>query len=195
MRLTLQSDGPAVCEDRASFEAEAAACRPQLYRYAARLTGSRADADDLVQETLLRGLQSWRSFRPGTRLIAWLGTILYHLFINQHRRRRRLVDLEVLEGPAFTGGARDGATVDPQRALGRRFLKDALDRAIDQLSAEHQEAVRLSDVEGYSGLEVAEVLGVPVGTVKSRLFRARRLLRGSLHATARELGYGLAGAS
>ncbi|MDX2120118.1 MAG: RNA polymerase sigma factor [Gemmatimonadota bacterium] len=192
MRLTLQPGGPTTCEDRGPFEVEAAACRQRLYRYAVSLTGSHADAEDLVQDTLLRGLQSWRSFRPGTRMAAWLRTILYHLFINQQRTRRELVGLEVLEGLAFAHGIEDGATVDPHRIVSRRILRDALEGAIDQLSPEHREAVRLGDVEGYSGLEVAQVVGVPVGTVKSRLFRARRLLQGTLQAPARELGYGLA---
>jgi len=178
-------------ESRQSFDREAAACRPGLLGYARHLTRCPAAADDLVQETLLRAMCSWRTFTPGTRMAPWLRTILYHLFANQYRSRRRRGDQPSLDadhpdpGPAWAPG-------HPEGALGRVLLKETIASALDRLSPEHREAVHLSDVAGFAYAEVAVLMGVPVGTAKSRLFRARRNLRDLLRQTAEEFGYGLA---
>lgn len=180
---------------RESFDRDAVARRAELYQYALRLTRSPADADDLVQETLLRALRSWRTFIPGTRMGPWLRTILYRAFVNQFHARRRLETLPDLDTQGVADTHFDCASVDPETEFDHQALSETLVRAVAQLSPGQQEAVELSDVEGYSGDEVAAVLGVPLGTVKSRLWRARRLLRQSLRRTATELGYGWAVAS
>lgn len=176
--------------DREAFDRDALGHRAELHQYALRLTRSPADADDLVQETLLRALRSWRSFTPGTRLGPWLRTILYRAFVNQFHTRGRFETLADLDTQALAERSPDSATVDPETEFDLQALRETLSRAVARLSPEQQDAVGLSDVEGYTGDEVAAVLGVPLGTVKSRLRRARRLLRRSLCSTASELGYG-----
>lgn len=183
--------GSAMKWGRGSFDLEAEACRQELRRYARHLTRCEARADDLVQETLLRAMHSWKSFRQGSRMVAWLRTILFHLFVNDHRARSRFVEAEGYGEPY--GEESVGAWFDAEHARDpdQPFLRDALRDALEELSPEHREAVRLSDVEGFAGEEIAELLGVPVGTVKSRLFRARQRLRLTLSGPASELGYGL----
>lgn len=192
MRLAPPAEGPAASEDRGSFEAEAVACRGELYRYAVCLAGSRADAEDLVQETLLNALQSWRAFRPGTRMLSWLRTILYREFVDQYRSQRRRVDLVQQADRAAPSFLRQHGQAELPGIPDHDGLTDTLERALHRLSREHRDVVQMSDVEGFSGDETAEVLGVPVGTVKSRLFRARRILQGSLMPFALDRGYALA---
>jgi RNA polymerase sigma-70 factor (ECF subfamily) len=188
-----------VCEvgdDRAArFEREVAPYRDQLYRGALRLTRRREDADDLVQETLARAWGSFHRFARGTNLRAWLQRIMTNALINAYRRRQR--DPIILSGTAeslvrmqrdVTGESRP--TED--QVLDRVFAAD-LSAALRDLPAEFRTAIYLTDIEGYTYREVADVMGSPVGTVMSRLHRARRNLRDSLargahgHAAAGDL--------
>lgn len=177
-------------DSRSGFEQEAVSCQPALTSYANQLTGCNAAADDLVQETLLRAIRAWRSFVPGTQMGAWLRTILYHQFVNWYRSRRRMQDWALLAEVAGPDDAPAWGVVHPEWALSRSLLGDRLEGAIRRLSPKQREAVRLAEVEGYAGNEVAALLGVTPGTVKSRLYRARRTLQEALRATAAELGYG-----
>lgn len=174
---------------RASFEREALTHLDTLYRVALRLAGNAADAEDLVQETMLRAYRSWDRFTLGTNAKGWLLTILRHLFINEYRRKRRhpeSVDLDTIEPFAVFEDVQER---DPQGAFFDRIVDDEVLRAVDQLPEAFREAVMLSDVEGLSYEEVAKVLGVPVGTVKSRLYRGRRLLQAKLYDYAVSMGY------
>jgi RNA polymerase sigma-70 factor (ECF subfamily) len=182
-------DQPPQEERRASFEREALAHLDTLYRVALRLAGNAADAEDLVQETMLRAYRSWDRFTLGTNAKGWLLTILRHLFINEYRRKRRhpeTVDLDTIEPFAVFDDIQER---DPQGAFFDRIVDDEVLRAVDQLPEAFREAVMLSDVEGLSYEEVAKVLGVPVGTVKSRLYRGRRLLQAKLYDYAVSMGY------
>jgi RNA polymerase sigma-70 factor, ECF subfamily len=182
-------DRPPQEERRESFEREALAHLDTLYRVALRLSGNAADAEDLVQETMLRAYRSWDRFTLGTNAKGWLLTILRHLFINEYRRKRRhpeSVDLDTIEPFAVF---EDVQEKDPQGAFFDRIVDDEVLRAVDQLPEAFREAVMLSDVEGLSYEEVAKVLGVPVGTVKSRLYRGRRLLQAKLYDYAVSMGY------
>jgi RNA polymerase sigma-70 factor (ECF subfamily) len=176
-------------ERRAGFEQEALVHLDTLYRVAMRLTRNAADAEDLVQETMLRAYRSWERYTPGTNAKGWLLTILRHLFINEYRRRIRhpeSVDLDTIEPFALFEEVQED---DPQGAFFDRIVDDEVLRAVDQLPEAFREAVTLSDVEGLSYEEVAKVLGVPVGTVKSRLYRGRRLLQAKLYDYAVSMGY------
>jgi RNA polymerase sigma-70 factor (ECF subfamily) len=176
-------------EKRASFEREALVHLDSLYRVALRLTGNAAEADDLVQETMLKAYRAWHQFQQGTNAKGWLLTILRHAFINEYRRRTRhpeTVDLDAIEPFAVFPDLQDE---DPQGSFFDRIVDDEVLRAIDQLPEQFREAVVLSDVEGLSYEEIARVLEVPVGTVKSRLFRARRLLQQKLYDYAVGMGY------
>jgi RNA polymerase sigma-70 factor (ECF subfamily) len=182
-------DRPPQEERRESFEREALAHLDTLYRVALRLSGNAADAEDLVQETMLRAYRAWDRFTLGTNAKGWLLTILRHLFINEYRRKRRhpeSVDLDTIEPFAVF---EDIQEKDPQGAFFDRIVDDEVLRAVDQLPEAFREAVMLSDVEGLSYEEVAKVLGVPVGTVKSRLYRGRRLLQAKLYDYAVSMGY------
>lgn len=176
-------------ERREGFEQEALVHLDTLYRVALRLTGNAADAEDLVQETMLRAYRSWERYTPGTNAKGWLLTILRHLFINEYRRKRRhpeTVDVDTIEPFALFQEVQEE---DPQGAFFDKIVDDEVLRAVDQLPEAFREAVTLSDVEGMSYEEVAKVLDVPVGTVKSRLFRGRRLLQAKLYEYAVSMGY------
>ncbi len=178
-----------VDQRRASFEREALVHLDALYRVALRLTGNAADADDLVQETMLKAYRAWDQYEKGTNAKAWLLTILRHAFINEYRRRSRhpeTVDVDTIEPFAVFGEIQDE---DPQGAFFDRIVDDEVLRAIDALPEVFREAVVLSDVEGLSYDEIAKILEVPVGTVKSRLFRGRQLLQAKLYDYAVSMGY------
>ncbi len=181
--------GTLVDEKRQSFEREALVHLDALYRVALRLTGNAADADDLVQETMLKAYRAWHQYEQGTNAKGWLLTILRHAFINEYRRRTRhpeTVDLDAIEPFAVF---EDIQEEDPQGRFFDQIVDDEVLRAIDELPEQFREAIVLSDVEGMSYEEVARILSVPIGTVKSRLFRARRLLQGKLYEYAVGMGY------
>jgi len=176
-------------ERQAAFEREVLVHLDVLYRVALRLSGSAADADDLVQETMLRAFRSWHQYQPGTNARAWLLTILRNQFINEYRRRRRHAQAteEIASDPhAVFLSVRD---LDPTGAFFDRIVDDRVLAAIDALPDEFREAVILVDSEGLSYEEAAQVLEVPIGTLKSRLFRARRRLQRQLYDYAVEMGY------
>jgi len=180
----------AIAETRGkTFEVEALPHLDALYRFALMLSGDPVQAEDLVQETMLRAFRSWHRFRSGTNARAWLFTILRNVFISDYRRKRRhdqTVDLSDVEEITFVEPM-EGK--DPES----RFLDGQIDEGVLACIAELPEVYRstllLSDVEGLSYEEVAKVLGLPLGTVKSRLFRARQILQRQLHDYAVEEGY------
>jgi RNA polymerase sigma-70 factor, ECF subfamily len=179
----------AEADKRESFEREALVHLDSLYRVALRLTGNAAEADDLVQETMLKAYRAWDQFQRGTNAKGWLLTILRHAFINEYRRRTRhpeTVDLDAIEPFSVFEELQDD---DPQGTFFDRIVDDEVLRAIDELPEQFRETAVLSDVEGLSYEEIARVLDVPVGTVKSRLFRARRLLQQKLYNYAVGMGY------
>ncbi len=174
---------------RAAFEREALVHLDALYRVALRLSGNPADADDLVQETMLKAYKAWDQYEQGTNAKGWLLTILRNAFINEYRRRSRhpeTVDVDTIEPFAVFPEVQEE---DPQGAFFDRIVDDEVLRAIDDLPVAFREAVVLSDVEGLSYQEIARILKVPVGTVKSRLFRGRQALQRKLYRYAVEQGY------
>ncbi|HWZ27268.1 MAG TPA: sigma-70 family RNA polymerase sigma factor, partial [Gemmatimonadales bacterium] len=146
-------------------------------------------ADDLVQETMLKAYRSWEQYQPGTNAKGWLLTILRNSFINEYRRRTRhpeTVDVDTIEPFAVF---QDIQEEDPQGAFFDKIVDDEVLRAIDGLPDAFRETVVLSDVEGMSYQEIGKILGIPVGTVKSRLFRARQMLQAKLYDYAVGNGY------
>jgi len=137
---------------------------PRLRRYARALTGDAARADDLVQDTLERALGKWTLWRPGD-LGAWLRSLMHNLFINQLRSRPSMAEL-------------DEAGELPVRARQHDILElRDLDRALQRLAPEQREVLLLVGLEELSYAETAQITGVPIGTVMSRLSRARERLR------------------
>jgi len=165
-----------------AFEAEALASLDSLYRAALRLTRVPADAEDLVQETYLKAFRSADRFEPGTNLRAWLFTILHNTALNRFRDRKRdtvAVDSEIVDRAAdapSVGGVSGGAAETPESLLMRDTLAPELQAAIDALPEAFRQAVWLRDVEEFSYAEIAEMLGVPIGTVMSRISRGRHML-------------------
>jgi len=174
------------------FERVALPLLPTVARVAAALTGGGADADDLVQETFLRAYRHWHTFQPGTDCKSWLSTICRHAFAEQRRRdaRSTAVDDQELESLAAARTHNRARASGVDDMFGRLDLGPDIAAAIAKLEPHHRDVVRLADVDGFSYDEIAAMLDVPVGTVRSRLFRARRLLQEALVAYAVDAGYG-----
>ena len=173
---------------RREFEREALLHLDALFSFALKLSRSRDDAEDLVSDTMLRALERWEQYRLGTNIRAWLFTILYHLFVS---RKRRIDAREVLAPDDSDGSAafEPVGDTDPERTFYDSFIDEEIVAAIRALPEEYKSAVMLSDVHGLRYAEIATALGVPEGTVKSRLFRGRRILQKKLRAYAAEMGY------
>lgn len=191
VRPASRLDG-AVAEDRiarrAQFEREALVHLDALYSFALKLARARDDAEDLVSDTLLRALERWEQYHLGTNIRAWLFTILYHVFVSRKRR----IDAREVQQPEDTEGWALFEAVgeaDPEGRFYDSFLDEEVVSAIHGLPEEYRSAVVLSDLQGLRYAEIANVLGVPEGTVKSRLFRGRRLLQRKLANYAVEMGY------
>ena len=174
---------PADAPERAPFEEEALTHADQLYRIALRLSGSPQTAEELVQETYLRALRAWESYRPGTNLAAWLATILRNVYLDEARKQSRRPAVEVLddESEYFLYDQLAGET-PPQthEVVLNRLSGEAILDAIANLPENFREAVVLVDVGDFSYQDAAEILDVPIGTVMSRLHRGRRLLKRAL---------------
>jgi RNA polymerase sigma-70 factor (ECF subfamily) len=174
----------------AAFQAEALQHLDAVYRYAYTLTRERSEAEDLTQDTFLQALRHWDQFRPGTNARAWLFTICRNLFLRQRERRAREEPMEAAALDGIAGAAQAfAAPSDAGRALfDAPELGDVIRRELDKLPAEYREVVELSDLQDQSYADIAQVLGVPLGTVKSRLLRGRRLLQEALVDYARDAG-------
>jgi RNA polymerase sigma-70 factor (ECF subfamily) len=162
------------------------ACMPhqaELFGVAMRICRDPDTAKDLVQETLLRAMCAWDSFQPGSNLRAWLFRILTNAFINGYRKRRRHQRFAV-ERPgdalhALYGRDQD-CTDDLEAALCEDELCDEVKTALGRLGPEYRDVVERADLRGEKYKDIADALEVPIGTVMSRLFRARRVLEGEL---------------
>lgn len=156
-----------------TFESEALPHLDRLYRHAMWLDRSRAEAEDLVQETLVQALQSFHRFTPGTNCRAWLLSILHHVRSNRRRANRRLVvDSELEE--------RVSNVVPFVPPVPDHLTDEDILQALQQIPQHHQEVILLCDVEELTYKEIAAALAVPIGTVMSRLHRGRELLRAAL---------------
>jgi RNA polymerase sigma-70 factor (ECF subfamily) len=184
MADTIDDDGPAARRGR--FEREALAHLDALYSFAVKLARARDDAEDLVSDTLLRAFERWEQYRLGTNIRAWLFTILYHVFVS---RKRRADAREVRAADDEREAREPVGEADPEGRFYDSFLDEEITRAIDALPDEYRVAVVLSDVQGLRYAEIADVLRIPEGTVKSRLFRGRRILQRKLVGYAVEMGY------
>jgi RNA polymerase sigma-70 factor (ECF subfamily) len=180
-----QDKGP----KREEFEREALVHLDTLYNVALRLCGNASDAEDLVQETVTKAFRAWDKYETGTNCRAWLVTILRNTFINQYRRASRQpssVQFDTVENIAVFDDVKDR---DPEGSFFHEIVDEEVKRAIQDLPEDFRIPLVLSDVEGMSYAEIAAVLDLPVGTVKSRLFRGRRRLQQRLYEYAMEMGY------
>jgi RNA polymerase sigma-70 factor, ECF subfamily len=177
-----------------SFEREALPWLDDVYRFALSLTRNEADADDVVQETYLRAYRSWHTFERGSDARRWLFTICRNAFLRTRERARHQVELEDgdVESVAHNVSQADGTVTGDERLLTRLDLAPALSGALDRLQEPFRSAVLLVDVEDQSYEAASEILGVPIGTVRSRLFRGRRLLQSMLANYAHDAGFATA---
>jgi RNA polymerase sigma-70 factor (ECF subfamily) len=174
---------------RVGFEREALMHLDALYRGARMLAGNAADADDLVQTAVFNAYRYWHNFRPGTNVRAWLLAILRNVFLREHSRRlvwEATVDLDAIE-PVLASDS-DGNT-DPEARFFDELVDGEVLRAIAALPLEQREVLELVSIEGLRLGEAAETLSIPVGTVKSRLFRARKVLQVELYEYATSIGW------
>jgi len=175
-----------------AFARDALACLPDVTRFARALTKGSADADDIAQETFLRAYRFWHTFVPGSDCRRWLFTICRNIFLRKTERDRVVesvgddADLEAVAAIDLHIVARDAGLDD---MFVRFDLGPAIVRAIEGLPAVYRTTVQLVDVEDMTYEEVSEVLAIPVGTVRSRLFRGRRLLQEELIEYARDAGF------
>ncbi len=190
-------DSPELRLAKAAFEAEALPWLDAVYHFALRLRrGDPDEAADLAHETFLRAYRGWATYRPGTRILSWLFTICRNAAIRQGessgwRRERRLSELgvesaEALSALAHASGQELG---DPESAYFDSLIDEEVLRAVDELPDEFRDAVVLSDMHDLSYGEIADILRIPAGTVKSRIHRGRRILQERLRAYAEAMGY------
>jgi len=179
----------------ARFERDAMVHLDQLYGAALRMTRNPSDAEDIVQETYAKAFSSFKQFRPGTNLKAWLYRILTNTYINSYRKAQRqpqtsggeeVEDWQLAKAASHDSSGLRSAETEALSAIPDQAVTDAL----NALSDDFRQAVLLADVEGFSYKEIAEIMGTPIGTVMSRLNRGRAQLRSSLVDYAREHGIG-----
>jgi RNA polymerase sigma-70 factor (ECF subfamily) len=176
-----------------SFEVELLGHLDTLYGVSCRMTRSTAEAEDLVQDTVVKAMRARSQFTPGTNLKAWLLRILTNTFINRYRRgglERDILDAHEAESltDGWVGATTMRAMRDPETQALSPLVEAELQRALDDLPTEFRLAVVLSDIEELSYKEIAEAMNCPIGTVMSRLHRGRRLLQKTLREHAIALG-------
>jgi len=176
------------------FERDALGYLDQLYGAALRLTRNPADAEDVVQDTYAKAFAAFHQFAPGTNLKAWLYRILTNTFINNYRKAQRqpvtsgedIEDWQLARAEQHQSTGLRSAEMAALEGMSDEVVKEAL----QSLSPEFRQVVLLADVEGFSYKEIAEIMGTPIGTVMSRLNRARAALRARLSDYARSVGIG-----
>ena len=182
-----------LAQRKARFEKDALVFTSQLYGAALRYTKNSHDAQDLVQDTYAKAFTSFHQFEPGTNLKAWLYRILTTTFINNYRKDQRRPQISAGEIEDWQIADASSHTSDQGKSAEDEVLENIADKDIKEALAampdEFRMAVYLSDVEGFSYKEIAEITEVPTGTVMSRLHRGRKLLRSSLASYAKERGF------
>lgn len=181
---------------KSGFAGEALPWLDAVFRFTLRLTaGNRAEADDIVQEAFLRAYRHWHTFERGTSARAWLFTIARNVFLRSRERQARIpetleseLDFDV-SAVSARDVLRDFVEHDPENRFFSSFIDEEVTRAVEQLPPDFREVVVLSDIEGLNYAEIADIVDVPLGTVKSRLYRGRRLLQHALYDYAIEMGY------
>ncbi len=192
--VALSGSTESVVQRKERFERDALQYTNQLYAAAMRYTKNPSDAEDLVQDTYAKAFVSFHQFEEGTNLKAWLYRILTTTFINNYRKDQRR-PLQSNGGEVEDWQLHDAAshTSDQGKSAEDEVLENIADvdikNALADMPEEFRMAVYLADVEGFAYKEIAEIVGVPAGTVMSRLHRGRKLLRASLADYAKDRGF------
>lgn len=179
-------------EKQRDFQKEAMVHIDSLYNFALRMTGDPEDANDLVQETYMKAYRFFDSFEKGTNCKAWLFRILKNSYINKYRKESKepdKVDYDDIKEFYHTVKHSSLDSNDMQEKLFNELLDDEVARALDSLPEDFREVVQLCDIEGFTYEEIANMVDCPIGTVRSRLHRGRKILREKLLEYARQHGY------
>jgi RNA polymerase sigma-70 factor, ECF subfamily len=180
----------ALVERHVAFEHEAIPWIDDVYRFALSLTRDESDADDVVQDTFLRAYRSWHTYLPGSDCRRWLFTICRNVFLRSRERARPMVELDATDvdvaatNSMYAASGKEG--LDDSSA--RLDLAPAIDGALAKIPEPFRSTLIIVDVEDQSYEAAAEALGVPIGTVRSRLFRGRRLMQEQLRSFAMDAG-------
>jgi RNA polymerase sigma-70 factor (ECF subfamily) len=185
-------------ERAARFERDALGYLDQLYGAALRMTRNPADAEDIVQDAYAKAFASFKQFTPGTNLKAWLYRILTNTYINTYRRAQRQPQVgagdDIEDWQLAKAASHSSAGLPSAEASALSAIPDsAVTQALDSLSPEFRQVVILADIEGFSYKQIAEIMDTPIGTVMSRLNRARSSLRAKLADYAEQQGIGRKG--
>jgi RNA polymerase sigma-70 factor (ECF subfamily) len=185
---------------RRAFEETVLPQLDRVFGMALRLTRSRAEAEDLTQDVMVRAYRFWGSFKPGTSVRSWLFTIVRNTFITRYHSNNRDRAASDALAAHHESAADDGAcgpapahTLNPEQALGQLGMRERIDAALQHLPPDYRMAVALADIEGLSYKEIAEAMECPIGTVMSRIYRGRRQLHALLYPAA--VDHGLAPAT
>jgi len=175
------------------FQNEAFIYLNELYGGALRLTRNAGDAEDLVQETFMKAYSSFHQYKEGTNCRAWLFRIMMNTFINRYRRKTK--EREILKNKEkgvianeFVSKEQHERHSNPETQTREQHLSKKVRDAIDTLPTEFRTVVMLADLNGFAYRDIAEIMDTPIGTVMSRLFRGRKMLRKKLTAYARQQG-------
>ncbi|MFN3403725.1 MAG: sigma-70 family RNA polymerase sigma factor [Cytophagaceae bacterium] len=179
-------------EKDAQFEKEFMPLVDSLYNFAYRLTLDEDDANDLVQETYLKAYRFFDSYEQGTNAKAWLFRILKNSFINDFRKKSKepsKVDYQEVESYYNSDDVDENITVDLRVESLQEMIGDEVATALNSLAVDFRTIIILCDLEGFTYEEMAKILDIPIGTVRSRLHRARNLLKEKLKEYASTMGY------
>ncbi len=181
-----------IAAKQSDFEREALPHMNALYSFAVRLCRNREDAHDLVQETFMKGFRFFNKFERGTNCKAWLFRILKNTYINQYRKDKRepdIVEYDVIEEFYDLIRSDSSDSTDLQKKIFDNLLDDEVSTALESLPETFRTAIILCDLEGMTYEEIAEIIECPIGTVRSRLHRARKMLASQLLVYAKQRGY------
>lgn len=180
------------------FEKEAIPHMDALYNFALKMTGDEDDADDLVQETYLKAFRFFDKFEKGTNCKAWLFRIMKNSFINDYRKQAKepnKVDYEDVQNFYENIKSDEVESKHYEQDVFSNLLDDEISKAITELHEDFRTVIILSDIEGFTYDEIADFVDIPVGTVRSRLHRARKMLYSQLYDYAKEKGFINSGSS
>lgn len=163
-------------DDHSQFEQLIRPHLKQLYRLAYRYTGKRDDAEDLVQELLLKLFPRLEEMKEIDKLAPWLSRVLYRQFID-HLRRQQRSPIDFMDEDDASYESHSSQTAEPSEVVNSELTRELINIALEKVNENHRILVLLHDVEGYSMPEISEIIDVPIGTIKSRLSRARNKLR------------------
>jgi RNA polymerase sigma-70 factor, ECF subfamily len=187
------SDQKSENENRKRFETEALVHIDSLLRTALRMTRNEGDANDLVQETFLKAYRFWDKFQEGSNCRAWLYKIMTNIFINNYRAKAwkpQTIDIEDIDDSFLHGQLSAlGPSDNPEKLFFDKVFDDDVKGAIDELPEDFRLVTVLSFLDGFSYQEIADILNINIGTVKSRLHRGRKLLQKSLWDYAVKNGF------